>query len=167
MCCTATGRRLNSGSASGMLNTKPASRRPDWIASNCSKLDDGLSWSTTSGWRLRNRRNDSGTTPRHDAFSVNLIRSVPERSGKTCSPEVGPAFVDLPRRDLGLITQGLALVETSASALAIMHRITPTGPAYIAIPHTVYELLRILNFLLPGNPAMCFDLFSHASTTSG
>ena len=37
----------------------------------------------------------------------------------------------------------------------------------IAIPHTVYELVRIFNFLLPGNPALCFDLFSHALTTSG
>lgn len=37
----------------------------------------------------------------------------------------------------------------------------------IAIPHTVYELVKILNFLLPGNPALCFDLFSHALTTSG
>lgn len=37
----------------------------------------------------------------------------------------------------------------------------------VAIPHTVYELVRVLNFLLSGNPALCFDLFSHALATSG
>jgi hypothetical protein len=37
----------------------------------------------------------------------------------------------------------------------------------IAIPHTVYELVRVLDFLLPGDPALCFDLFAHALTLSG
>jgi hypothetical protein len=37
----------------------------------------------------------------------------------------------------------------------------------IAIPHTVYQLIRVLDFLLPGDPALCFDLFAHALTLSG
>lgn len=37
----------------------------------------------------------------------------------------------------------------------------------IAIPHTVYELVQLLDFLLPGDPAVCFDLFAHALTVSG
>jgi len=37
----------------------------------------------------------------------------------------------------------------------------------IAIPHTVYELVQILDYLLPGEPALCFDLFAHALTVSG
>ncbi len=37
----------------------------------------------------------------------------------------------------------------------------------IAVPHTVYELVRVLDFLLPGDPALCFDLFAHALTVSG
>jgi hypothetical protein len=37
----------------------------------------------------------------------------------------------------------------------------------VAIPHTVYELVRVLDYLLPGDPALCFDLFAHALTVSG
>lgn len=37
----------------------------------------------------------------------------------------------------------------------------------IAIPRTIYELVRVLDFLLPGDPAFCFDLFAHALTMSG
>jgi hypothetical protein len=37
----------------------------------------------------------------------------------------------------------------------------------IAVPHTMYELVQLLDFLLPGNPEICFDLFIHALTTSG
>jgi hypothetical protein len=37
----------------------------------------------------------------------------------------------------------------------------------VAIPHTVYELVQVLDFLLPGDPAVCFDLFAHALTVSG
>jgi hypothetical protein len=37
----------------------------------------------------------------------------------------------------------------------------------IAIPHTVYELVQLLDFLLPGEPAVCFDLFAHALTMTG
>ena len=37
----------------------------------------------------------------------------------------------------------------------------------IAIPHTVYELVQILDYLLPGATALCFDLFAHALTVSG
>lgn len=34
----------------------------------------------------------------------------------------------------------------------------------IAIPHTVCELMRVLDHL---DPAPCFDLFAHALTVSG
>lgn len=37
----------------------------------------------------------------------------------------------------------------------------------IAVPHTMYELVQLFDFLLPGNPEVCFDLFAHALTTSG
>ena len=37
----------------------------------------------------------------------------------------------------------------------------------IAIPHTIYELVQLLDFMLPGDPALCFDLFTHALTESG
>ena len=37
----------------------------------------------------------------------------------------------------------------------------------IAIPHTVYQLIRVLDFLLAGDAALCFDLFAHALTLSG
>jgi hypothetical protein len=37
----------------------------------------------------------------------------------------------------------------------------------IAEPHTVYELVQLLDFMLPGDPALCFDLFTHALTESG
>jgi hypothetical protein len=37
----------------------------------------------------------------------------------------------------------------------------------IAVPHTMYELVQLLDFLLAGNPEVCFDLFAHALTTSG
>jgi hypothetical protein len=37
----------------------------------------------------------------------------------------------------------------------------------IAVPHTMYELVQLFDFLLPGNPEACFDLFAHALTTSG
>lgn len=37
----------------------------------------------------------------------------------------------------------------------------------IAVPHTMYELVQLLDFLLAGNPEVCFDLFGHALTTSG
>ena len=37
----------------------------------------------------------------------------------------------------------------------------------IAIPHTVYELVQLVDYLLPGEPAVCFDLFTHALTMSG
>lgn len=37
----------------------------------------------------------------------------------------------------------------------------------IAMPHTVYELVQILDYLFPGEPALCFDLFAHALTVSG
>lgn len=37
----------------------------------------------------------------------------------------------------------------------------------IAVPHTMYKLVQLFDFLLPGNPEVCFDLFAHALTTSG
>ena len=37
----------------------------------------------------------------------------------------------------------------------------------IAIAFTVYQLVQLLDFLLPGEPAVCFDLFTHALTMSG
>jgi hypothetical protein len=37
----------------------------------------------------------------------------------------------------------------------------------VAVPHTMYELVQLFDFLLAGNPAVCFDLFAHALTTSG
>ncbi len=37
----------------------------------------------------------------------------------------------------------------------------------IAVPHIMYELVQLLDFLLAGNPEVCFDLFAHALTTSG
>jgi hypothetical protein len=37
----------------------------------------------------------------------------------------------------------------------------------IAIPHTIYELVQLLDFMLPGDPALCFDLFTHALKESG
>jgi hypothetical protein len=37
----------------------------------------------------------------------------------------------------------------------------------IAITSTVYQLVQLLDFLLPGDPAVCFDLFAHALTMSG
>jgi hypothetical protein len=37
----------------------------------------------------------------------------------------------------------------------------------IAEPHTVYELVQLLDFMLPGDPAQCFDLFTHALAESG
>jgi hypothetical protein len=37
----------------------------------------------------------------------------------------------------------------------------------VAVPHTMYELVQLFDFLLAGNPEVCFDLFAHALTTSG
>lgn len=37
----------------------------------------------------------------------------------------------------------------------------------IAVPHTMYNLVQLLDFLLDGDPEVCFDLFAHALTTSG
>jgi hypothetical protein len=37
----------------------------------------------------------------------------------------------------------------------------------VAISHTVYELVQLFDFLLPGDPALCFDLFIHALRESG
>jgi len=37
----------------------------------------------------------------------------------------------------------------------------------IAIPLTIYELVQLLDYMLPGDPALCFDLFTHALTQSG
>ena len=37
----------------------------------------------------------------------------------------------------------------------------------IAITPTVYQLVQLLDFLLPGEPPVCFDLFTHALTMSG
>ena len=44
-----------------MLNTNPASSRPDRIASSCSRLVAGVSCSSASDWPSRNRRNEAGT----------------------------------------------------------------------------------------------------------
>ncbi|WP_165420474.1 hypothetical protein [Edaphobacter modestus] len=37
----------------------------------------------------------------------------------------------------------------------------------ISIPSTIYQLVKLLDFLLPGEPALCFDLFTHALRESG
>lgn len=37
----------------------------------------------------------------------------------------------------------------------------------ISIPPTIYQLVQLLDFLLPGEPAVCFDLFTHALRESG
>lgn len=67
-----------SASVFGMLNTNPASSRPDRRPSICSRLVAGVSCSSASGWRSRKRRNESGTMPRHDAFSVKPTCNVPD-----------------------------------------------------------------------------------------
>jgi hypothetical protein len=37
----------------------------------------------------------------------------------------------------------------------------------IAIPLTVYELIQPLDYMLADDPALCFDLFTHALTVGG
>jgi hypothetical protein len=37
----------------------------------------------------------------------------------------------------------------------------------IAIPHTIYELVQLLDYTLAGDPELSFDLFAHALTVSG
>jgi hypothetical protein len=42
------------------------------------------------------------------------------------------------------------------------HRIGDAGP-----PHTIYNLIQMLDFLMPGNPKLAFDLVAHAVSTAG
>jgi hypothetical protein len=37
----------------------------------------------------------------------------------------------------------------------------------VPVPQVTYQLVQILNFLLPGNPAFCFGLFADVMRTSG
>jgi hypothetical protein len=72
--------------------------------------------------------------------------AFPERSGEHISPI---------ESDAG---KGRFLADTEATLRRI---------GDIAVPHTMYELVQLLDFLLAGNPEVCFDLFAHALTTSG
>lgn len=64
---------------------------------------------------------------------------------------------------------GISPVLTDAGKKAFVHDVAPLLRRIgdIAIPHTIYQLVQLLDYMLPGDPALCFDLFTHAITESG
>jgi hypothetical protein len=75
--------------------------------------------------------------------------------GSGAFPERGGEHISRIESDAG---KGRFLADTEATLRRI---------GDIAVPHTMYELVQLLDFLLAGNPEVCFDLFGHALTTSG
>lgn len=62
-----------------------------------------------------------------------------------------------------------APILTNAGKGRFVHDVEPMLRRFgdIAIPLTVYELIQLLDYMLAGDPALCFDLFTHALTVSG
>jgi len=60
-------------------------------------------------------------------------------------------------------------ILTDAGKGSFVHDVEPMLKRFgdIAVPLTVYELIQLLDYMLAGDPALCFDLFTHALTVSG